>query len=100
MSRIAVALMVAAWLTLAPGFALGDEEPESKGQASAVQSEEAQSCASSGKAASSRKVSYCPAQSETLEDQDLPIYVPPGRGSPHARVGGASRGSAFRVSGS
>jgi len=97
MSRISVVLLLTALLSMAPGLALGDEEPEKSHQASAAQSEEAESCEASGEAR------YCPARSQaagakTLEALEMPVYVPPGRGSPATRIGGANRGGARPVS--
>jgi hypothetical protein len=102
MSRIAVVLLVAASLSMAPGLALGAGEQERDNQTSAAQSEEARSCAIGSEAAPSGEACYCPAQnqaarSETPEAQEMPVYVPPNRGSLSTRIGGASRGGAQPV---
>jgi hypothetical protein len=95
MSRITVVLLVAALLSMAPGLALGADEQERNSQTSAAQSEGAESCAVS------KKAGYCPARSqaarsETPKAQEMPIYIPPNRGSLPTRIGGASRGSPAR----
>ena len=105
MLRIAVVLLVAASLSMAPGLALGNDEQESSSQTSAAQSEEAPSCAGSDEATPSGKASYCPARSQTAGSEtpgasEMPIYIPPNRGSPPTRIGGASRGGARPVRGS
>jgi hypothetical protein len=99
MSRIAVVLLVAALVSTAPGLALGAGEQEKSSQTSTERSEEAKSCAGSSEGAPSGEARYCPARSEAtrsqqLEVQEIPIYVPPNRGSPSTRIGGASRGGA------
>ena len=100
MSRIAVVLLVAALLSMAPGVALGNDEQESSSQTSAAQSEQALSCAGSGEATPSGKAGYCPARSQTAASEtpgasEMPVYIPPTRGSPPTRIGGANRGSAL-----
>ncbi len=93
MSRIAVVLLAAALVSTAPGLALGAGEGEESGGTSPARSEVTRSCAGSGEAR------YCPARSEATRSeraqvQEIPIYVPPNRGSPPTRIGGASRGGA------
>jgi len=100
MLRIAVVLLAAASLSMAPGLALGNDEQESSSQTSAAQSEEALSCAGSGEVSPSGKAIYCPARSqtagsETPEASEIPIYIPPSRGSPPTRIGGANRGGSL-----
>jgi hypothetical protein len=102
MSRIAVVLLVAALLSMAPGLALGADEEKRGNQTSAAQSEEAGACAVSSEAAPSGKARVCPARSQaawsqTLEAQRMPIFIPPNRGSPPTRIGGGSRGGALPV---
>ena len=99
MSRIAVVLLGAALISMAPGLAFGEDEPESGSQSSAAQSEEALSCADGGEATESGKASYCPARgqttgSETPRALEMPVYIPPSRGAPPTRIGGANRGGA------
>ena len=96
MSRIAMVLLGAALLATAPGLASGNDEQESSGQTSAAQSEEAPPCTGSGEATPSGKAGYCPARSqaagsETPGASEMPVYIPPSRGSPPTRIGGASR---------
>ena len=97
MSRIAIVLLGAALLSMAPGVALGEDEQKTGSQNSAAQSEEALSCAGSGEATPSGKAGYCPARSriagsETPGATEMPVYIPPNRGSPPTRIGGANRG--------
>jgi len=99
MSRIAVVLLVAALLSMAPGVALGNDVQESSSQTSAAQSEEALSCAGSGEATPTGKAGYCPTRSQTAGSEtpgalEMPVYIPPSRGSPPTRIGGANRGGA------
>jgi hypothetical protein len=80
-------------LSLAPGLALGADEQEEQSRISATQSEQDEAC----------EPCPCPAGSQTATDEtpeveEMPLYVPPNRGSPSARVGGGSRGSALPVS--
>jgi hypothetical protein len=82
MSRIAVVLLVAAGLSMAPGLALGADEPESSSQTSAAQSEELEDCAVRSETASN----------QPLQVEEMPIYIPPNRGSALTRIGGATRG--------
>ncbi len=99
MSHITVVLLVATLLSMAPGLALGADEQEKGSQTPAAQSEEAESCPASSEAPPSGEGAYCPARSQaaqcdTPEAQEMPIYIPPNRGSPPTRIGGASRGGA------
>jgi len=99
MSRIAVVLLVAALLWMAPGPALGDEEQERSSRTPSAQGEEPEPCAAQSEATASGDSRYCPARGQAarrkaLEAQEVPIYVPPQRGSPTARIGGSTRGGA------
>ena len=97
MPRIAIVLLGAALISMAPGLAFAEDEQESSSQNSAAQSEEAVSCADSGEATPSGKAGYCPTQSQTAGSetpgaQEMPVYIPPSRGAPPTRIGGANRG--------
>ena len=97
MSRLAVVLLVAAFLLTAPGLAFADEEEKRGSRASAAQSEAVESCPATTEASWSRMARYCPAHGEAARTQkvgvqEIPVYVPPNRGSPPTRIGGASRG--------
>jgi len=99
MSRIAIVLLGAALISMAPGLAFGEDEQKSGSQNSAAQSEEALSCAGSGEATTSGKTEYCPARSQTAGSEtpvapEMPVYIPPSRGAPPTRIGGANRGGA------
>jgi len=87
-------------LSMAPVATQGNDEQESSSQTSAAQSEEAPSCAGSDEATPSGKASYCPARSQTAGSEtpgapEMPVYIPPSRGSPPSRIGGANRGGAL-----
>lgn len=97
MSRLAVVLLVAAFLLTAPGLAPANEEEKRSGRASAAQSEAVEACPATSEASWSGMARYCPARRETTGKekvgvQQIPVYVPPNRGSLPTRIGGASRG--------
>ena len=100
MSRIATVLLGAALISMAPGLVFAEDEQESSSQTSAAQSEEALSCAGSSEVSPSGKAIYCPARSQTAGSEtpgasEMPIYIPPSRGSPPNRIGGANRGGSL-----
>jgi hypothetical protein len=97
MSRLAVLLLAAAFLSTVPGLALADDEEGESSRTSAARSEEVEPCPALSEATSSQNARYCPAHSEAARTgkvvaHEMPVYIPPNRGAPPTRIGGASRG--------